>query len=202
VSRGRNLTLIIFITLCIPIIPFALIGELPGENWLSATDDNAFLFGLTGGALLAADVLLPIPSSIVGTLLGARLGLLAGLAWCWGGLVVGNLVGYGAGRLLLTRFAARLPQSPTVVLLFLTRPVPIFAEAVTFTAGAERMPLSAFLAASIAGNFIYALVLTANGATLLPDALIGPGLIIPMTVPVLAWLLWRRHERNRQANTG
>ena len=41
--------------LVIPILPFAVIGELSGEQWLSRTDDNGLLFGLTGGALLAGD---------------------------------------------------------------------------------------------------------------------------------------------------
>jgi membrane protein DedA with SNARE-associated domain len=183
---------LIALALLIPIVPFAIIGELPGERWLSAADDNAVLFGLTGGGLLAIDVLLPIPSSIVGTLLGARLGFLPGLLWCWAGLMIGNLVGYATGRLLLARFGERLPQAPTLVALFLSRPVPVFAEAVTFTAGAERMPLRHFIAVCAAGNLLYASALAGNGAALLPDALAGPGLILPMFLPVMAWVLWRR----------
>jgi hypothetical protein len=34
------------------IVPFAVFGELPGERWLSATDDNALVFGATGTTLL------------------------------------------------------------------------------------------------------------------------------------------------------
>ena len=59
-----RLTVVILLAILIPIVPFALIGELPGERWLSATDEDALLFAITGGGLLAADVLLPIPSSI------------------------------------------------------------------------------------------------------------------------------------------
>ncbi|WP_058556857.1 hypothetical protein [Thiohalocapsa sp. ML1] len=191
-TRGM---LVILIALLIPIVPFAVIGELPGEQWLSASDGNAFLFGLTGAGLLAADVLIPIPSSIVGTMLGARLGFMSGFFWCWAGLVLGNLIGYAAGRLLLSRFGARLPESPTLVALFLSRPVPVFAEAVTFTAGAERMPVIQFLTVTATGNALYALALTGNGAALLPGALAGPGLVLPMLMPVLAWLTWRHWRR-------
>ena len=183
--------LLIVIALLIPIVPFVLIGELPGERWLSATGDDALLFGLTASGLLASDILLPVPSSIVGTLLGARLGFVPGWLWGWAGLTLGSLVGYGAGRLLLSRFATPLPEAPTLLLLFATRPVPVVAEAVTFTAGAERMAFGPFLLASGAGNAIYALVLAGNGATLLPDAWVGPGLIVPLLLPVAAWLLWR-----------
>jgi uncharacterized membrane protein YdjX (TVP38/TMEM64 family) len=194
-SPKAKAALVIAVALLIPIVPFAVIGELPGEHWLSAADDNALLFGLTGGGLLAIDVLLPIPSSIVGTLLGARLGFLPGLLWSWTGLMIGNLVGYTTGRMLLARFGERLPRAPTLAALFLSRPVPVFAEAVTFTSGAERMPLGQFVSVCAAGNLIYALALAGNGAALLPDALAGPGLILPMALPVTAWYLWHRHQR-------
>ncbi len=197
---ASRLILVILLAILIPVIPFVLIGELPGERWLSATDANATLFGLTGMGLLASDVLLPIPSSIVGTMLGARLGFAAGLFWCWAGLMLGNAVGYFTGRLLLARFAPDIPRTPTLLLLFLSRPVPVLAEAITFTAGAEKMAFTTFLLVCAIGNAIYALALTGNGAALLPDSLTGPGLILPMLLPVVAWLAWRYFERKKTAN--
>lgn len=198
----RRLLGVVVVALLIPIVPFLVVGELPGERWLSAMDTNAWLFGATGGGLLAADVLLPIPSSIVGTLLGARLGLLFGLLWCWGGLLLGNLVGYAAGRLLLARFGTTLSTTPTALVLFASRPVPVLAEAITFTAGASRMNLFPFLFTAAAGDLLYALALTANGAALLPDALLGPGLLVPMGLPVVAWLGWRWLARKRARQDG
>ena len=200
--RTRFIALIV-IALLIPIIPFVLIGELPGERWLSAADDDALLFGLTASGLLAMDILLPVPSSIIGTLLGARLGFLPGWLWGWAGLTLGNLIGYFTGRLLLSRFATPLPRTPTLLVLFASRGVPVLAEAVAFTAGAERMKAGTFLLVAAAGNAIYTLVLAGNGAALLPDRLLGPGLIIPMLLPVFAWLLWRwltrRDMKDRKA---
>jgi uncharacterized membrane protein YdjX (TVP38/TMEM64 family) len=182
------------IALLIPILPFVVVGELPGDRWLSNADDNAFAFGLLGAGLLTSDVLLPIPSSIIGTLLGARLGFLSGLAWSWIGLTLGNLIAYGAGRLLLSRLAAPLPVAPTLLAVFASRPVPVLAEAAAFTAGAARAPASTFLLSAAAGNLIYALMLAGNGATLLPQALVGPGLLVPMVLPAVAWLVWRRNR--------
>jgi len=93
--------LVVIITaLLIPILPFVIIGELPGERWLSAVDDNALLFGLTGSGLLALDIFLPIPSSILGTILGARLGFWPGTLCTWTGLVAGNLLGFGVALAL------------------------------------------------------------------------------------------------------
>jgi hypothetical protein len=48
-----------------------------------------------------------------------------------------------------------------------------------------------FLLACGAGNLVYAAALALNGAELLSGSLIGPGLILPMLLPVAAWLLWR-----------
>jgi uncharacterized membrane protein YdjX (TVP38/TMEM64 family) len=194
-NKAGRMTLVILLALLIPIIPFAIIGELPGERWLSASDDNALLFGLSGMGLLTADVLLPIPSSIVGTMLGARLGFLPGWMWCWLGLMFGNAIGYVTGRLLLSRFAPDIPRTPTLILLFISRPIPVLAEALTFTAGAEKMKFSQFFWAILTGNGLYSLALTGNGAALLPDSLTGPGLILPMLLPVAGWLIWRWMEK-------
>ena len=198
-SAHQRLAAVIGIALLIPIIPFVLIGELPGERWLSAADDNALAFGMLGAGLLASDVFLPVPSSIVGTLLGARLGFWSGLAWCWAGLTLGNLLAYLAGRLLLSGLGTRLADAPTLLAVFASRPVPVLAEAAAFTAGAGRTPASGFLLAAGSGNLIYALALAGNGAALLPDAVLGPGLLVPMLVPVAAWLIWRWMARRGRA---
>lgn len=191
--------LIVIITaLLLPILPFVIIGELPGEMWLSSEDDNAAVFALTGTGLLILDIFLPIPSSILGTLLAARLGFWAGFVCTFAGLVSGNLLGFAITRFFAARIRDWLPEFPattTFTLVFLSRPVPIVAEAMSFTAGATRMPVTSFLLASASGNLIYAAVLAANGATLVPQALVGPGLILPMFLPVLAWAAWRYHSR-------
>jgi uncharacterized membrane protein YdjX (TVP38/TMEM64 family) len=190
---GRALA-VLGAALLVPIIPFVVIGELPGERWLSAAGSDGLRFGATGAALLALDLLLPIPSSIVGAMLGGRLGFSAGAAWTFLGLCTGHLVGYALGRLLPERWASQLPSAPSLALVFLSRPVPVFAEAVTLAAGVERVPLLPFAAALGSGNAVYAVALAADGAALLPQGLGGPGLVLPMLLPVLAYWAFRRFQ--------
>ncbi len=193
-KRTRQ-SLVIITTLLIPILPFVIIGELPGEKWLSSADSNALLFGLTGSALLFVDIFLPIPSSIVGTLLGARLGFWPGFLAIWVGLMAGNMLGYSLARFAMSHLQSWLPEFPTrtsLALVFLSRPVPVVAEALALTAGATRMAVVPYLLACAAGNLLYGLVLAANGATFIPDAWVGPGLVVPMLLPVAAWLVWRQ----------
>ncbi len=186
----RQLSVIIA-ALLIPIVPFVIIGELPGDKWLSSVDDNALLFGLAGSGILVLDMFIPVPSSIVGSLLGARLGFWGGFVATWSGLLIGHMFGYGVARFALGRLQPQLPEAPAMSIVFLSRPVPVLAEAIALTAGANGMPITRFMIACAAGNGIYAAALAANGATLLPKALIGPGLLLPMLLPVIAWLLWR-----------
>ncbi len=192
--------LIITAALCIPLVPFFIIGELPGERWLSATDEHAVTFALTGAGLLAADALLPIPSSIVGTMLGARLGFGPGALAAFVGMMTGQVLAYAASRWLLRRRSDALPAAPTLAAVFLSRPVPVLAEAVAIAAGAARVSWPQFLLACGAGNLIYAAALALNGAELLTGRLLGPGLVLPMLLPVAAWLLWR--ATHRDSSTG
>lgn len=193
---GRRAALIIAAALCVPLVPYFIIGELPGERWLSANDDHAVHFALAGAGLLAADVLLPIPSSIVGTMLGARLGFGAGFTAAFAGMMVGQSAAYLVSRAVLRkRNDGALPAAPTLAAVFLSRPVPVLAEAVALAAGAARVSWPQFLLACGSGNAIYAGALALNGSQLMPDAPLSIGLLLPMLLPVAAWLIWRKISR-------
>ena len=193
--RAARAALIVVAALSVPLLPFVLIGELPGERWLSTNDQNALRFALVGAAVLAADVLLPIPSSIVGTMLGARLGFAAGFAAAFAGLMTGQTLAYLASRALLRHRDGALPAVPTLAAVFLSRPVPVLAEAVVLAAGAARLNWPQFMLACGSGNAVYAGALALNGAQLLPGAPIGPGLLLPMLLPAAGWLIWRKIRR-------
>ena len=186
-----RVTKVLLLAALVPLVPFAIIGELPGDRFLIARGGDAFWFGLAGAAVLALDVLLPIPSSIVATLLGARLGLAWGFACGLLGLCVGHVIGYGIGRLVPARAPAELPALSTFPLVLLTRPVPVLAEAVAISAGALRVPFARFALPMVLGDAVYAGMLAANGALLLPDDLVGIGVIAPLAIPVIGWIAFR-----------
>jgi uncharacterized membrane protein YdjX (TVP38/TMEM64 family) len=187
--------------LLVPIVPFVVIGEMPGERWLMSSGADGMRFGATGAGLLALDLLLPIPSSIVGALLGGRLGFWAGAAWSFLGLMIGHSVGYALGRLAPARWSSDIPETPSWIALFLSRPVPVFAEALALAAGAERMPLSAYFSSVALGDLIYAAVLAADGAALLPEGTWGAGLVLPMLLPVVGYLTWRKLSARRVSSS-
>lgn len=194
--RPVRAALIITAALCIPLVPFFIIGELPGERWLSAADDHSVWFALAGAGLLAVDVLLPVPSSIVGTMLGARLGFTAGFLAAFVGMMTGQVLAYAASRRLLRSREGALAAAPTLAAIFLSRPVPVLAEAMAMAAGAAHLSWRQFLLACGGGNLVYAAALALNGAELMPGNLLGPGLVLPMLLPVAAWLIWRATHRD------
>ncbi len=204
-KRQRASTLRTVLTLVavvlLPVIPFVVVGELPGDEWLEQ-QEGRFSLGVVGAALLAADVFLPIPSTVVGTVLGARLGFVQGSLWAWFGLVAGNLLGYGAGRAALKQVGMELPSWQTALALFVSRPIPILAEAVAIAAGAGGVPLWTFAWASVAGNAVFAVVLGGSGAALLSKDWAGVGLVLPMALPVLGYVLIRYlRMRNKGPST-
>jgi uncharacterized membrane protein YdjX (TVP38/TMEM64 family) len=126
-------------------------------------------------ALLALDVFLPVPSSIVATAAGMLLGLWKGTLVVWAGLMIGCLLGYavgkkgtGAARWMvgadsLTR-AESLMRRYGELALVLCRPVPVLAEASVVFAGLVRAPFARFAWLTAASNLGIAAGYAAFGA--------------------------------------
>ncbi len=125
---------------------------------------------VAGLAALVADVVLPVPSSLVMVALGAMYGIAAATALSvLGGALMGlagGLLGR-RGRRALGRDAdraRRLVDRYGVAAVVLTRPVPLLAESVVLVAGAAGMPLRRLVAGAAAGTVPLALVYAAAGA--------------------------------------
>jgi uncharacterized membrane protein YdjX (TVP38/TMEM64 family) len=100
--QGRAVRLAIFaaVLVAIAILPFVLAGEVV-EAFAStalASARSSVAVALLGVALLASDVLLPVPSSFVGSALGAFLGFGAGTVIGVVGLTLGCIFGFSLGR--------------------------------------------------------------------------------------------------------
>jgi uncharacterized membrane protein YdjX (TVP38/TMEM64 family) len=132
---------------------------------------NAFAADLTRGgvspaiaataiaALLAFDVLLPVPSSIVSTGAGVLLGFVLGTTVVWTGMMAGCLVAYALGA--RASGAAERYGNWTIVIC---RPVPVLAEATILAAGLVRAPLGRVLLLAGAANLGIAAGYAAVGA--------------------------------------
>jgi uncharacterized membrane protein YdjX (TVP38/TMEM64 family) len=148
--------------------------EMPVHQWSRALlDRRPPWWGISG--LLAADVVLPVPSSLVSTASGMLLGFWSGAAASWIGMMAGCLGGYwigaragraAASRLVGTSELERVASASRrfgdgMVVLF--RAVPVLAEASVLFAGAVRMPLARFLVVSGLSNLGISIAYAAVG---------------------------------------
>jgi uncharacterized membrane protein YdjX (TVP38/TMEM64 family) len=172
-----------------------------------------------GVLLLAADMILPIPSSVVGTGLGAALGWWTGMLATAAGLTIGCVLGFALGRSGGARFVrsraslherrlSELLPRYGVTILVVCRAVPILAEASVMAAGALGLPLWRCLAATTLANLAVAAVYAAIGAaiwdlspaTAFVAALLLPGLLLALTVA--AGRLWTQHAHRPAGGAG
>ena len=169
-NRYFRLGVWIIVVLAIPILPFVGFGEALERQftgWLDATLSPSAVAMLVIG-LLAADILLPVPSSVVITFSGQILGVWGGVAASWCGMTVGAVVAFGLvraiGRSVIQRFATAdemervdaMAARIGILVLVLTRPVPILAEAGILFMGTTRLPWLSFLVAVGLSNFAIA----------------------------------------------
>jgi uncharacterized membrane protein YdjX (TVP38/TMEM64 family) len=159
------------------LVPFFLFEDefnaLAGR--IATGEVSSSVAALAIGALLALDVFLPVPSSIVSTAAGVLLGLWPGASVVWAGMTAGSLVGYFVGvrsaplaqRLVgtagLARAAALADRYGTWAVV-LCRPVPVLAEATVVFAGLVRAPLRRFLWLTAGSNLGIAVGYAAIGA--------------------------------------
>ncbi len=137
--------------------------------WL---EGNALPAAVVGVGLLVADVVLPVPSSLVMIAHGAAFGALAGTALSLTGSLGAALLGFAVGRRggrLLDRLvpphervrADALLSRWGVLAVVATRPVPLLAETTVILAGSSRLgwrrTAVAALIGSIPAAVLYAL---------------------------------------------
>ena len=181
----------------IPLVPLLVFGEqldVAVARFLDPPPAAAVVAAVEVG-VLTADILLPVPSSLVTTLGGAILGVPLGTLCGWLGMTLAALVGWGLGRLLGGRAVSRLPSEErrfveqfrhkaAGLLVILSRPIPLLAEAAAILVGGSGMPLMRFLPAVAAGNLAVALAWSLAGSLGRQHEQLQSILVLSLLVPV------------------
>ena len=166
----RLLVIAVIASVAVPALPLVLLGvrlDRAVEDWL-ATQPSAGALAAAEVGVLAADILLPVPSSVVATLAGAVLGVPLATLCGWGGMTLGSVAGWALGRFAGSAALARVPADERATLLgwqtrlgaglvLFSRPLPLLVAATALLAGAAGMRLGEFLPAAAAGNLAIAL---------------------------------------------
>ena len=163
-------------------------------------------------SLLALDVFLPVPSSLIMVLSGALFGVLPGAALALVGSIAGEWLGfelvrrYGhpmAGALVGKDEIAKFHgffERHGVMAVIVTRPLPIVMETMSLIAGLSRMSRGAFLAASLAGTAPIVLVYAYAGAASREAGSLVPAAVILAAVFGAGWLWFIRARTSSVAS--
>lgn len=162
--------------LCLLIGPFILFGSALEVFVTSAMTDGVSdaLAIVVAGILLAGDPVLPTPSSLVATLLAAKVGFVRAAITNAAALSLACVFGYVLGRggeRVLTRFGFNLPDGFVgwvrrngLVAVLLCRPVPVLAEASLILAGAAQHEPRRLLAWSCLTQAILGVIYAYSGS--------------------------------------
>jgi uncharacterized membrane protein YdjX (TVP38/TMEM64 family) len=206
-DRHRVLLVSAALVLLGAIAPYLIWGEAleaafsveGARAWMAGYGAGA---GLAGVGLLVADLLLPIPSTLVMSALGLAHGAWLGGLYAAVGTMLAGLVAYGLSRWLGRPLARRLAgeeglrrgeelfERGGAWLVAGSRCLPILPEAVACLAGLHRMPFRTFLLALACGSVPTGFLFAAIGA--LGQAEPAWALGLSVIFPVALWLAARR----------
>lgn len=197
------------------LVPFFLFEGFFAElcERLVAAPISPWILGPTLALLLASDVFLPIPSSIVSTAGGALLGAWGGGFTSFLGMTVGALLGYGAGRYGGRRGTARLVGKAELArverlhqrygsaVVVLCRAIPVLAEASVVFAGVTRVPVRRFLPPVALANAGISAVYALAGAYAMGEGSFLLALLGAITLPAIGLVVARLAGAARAVST-
>jgi uncharacterized membrane protein YdjX (TVP38/TMEM64 family) len=202
----RGLTLIVLVAAVIVVSKLLVENVLgvPMEALASRWLDQAGLGTATLIiVLLAADVALPIPSSLVMVLSGAAFGVVGGSVVALVGSIAGEWLGFelvrrygrGVSRGIVgteefERFSAFFERHGTLAVM-LTRPLPVVMETMSLVAGLSGMSRAAFLGASLAGTAPIVVIYAYAGAVSRQVDSIVPAVVILVAVAACGYAWYR-----------
>lgn len=177
-SGVQRLALIAIATIAVIVGTFLVWGEA-FEAWTAAQlgGYSSFTVTVAGSALLALDIFLPVPSSLVGILLGSNAGFAMGTFAGFLGLTIGCIIGYWFGRvfgkadrpakeIVSEGRAQSILDRYGLLALVMFRPVPVLAETSIILAGAAKMPFGKVLGVSAMANLGVSMLYAAIGSSL------------------------------------
>lgn len=202
------------VLLAIPLVPFTIMmsmGHDPFAAWVESVRERATAAAIVCFILLASDVLLPVPSSLVALVSGQALGAAGGGLLNWVAITLGHLIGFALarrwGRPIAERFigaeglarAGGAWERGATVGLILSRPVPVLAEALSMFAGLTAFSPWRFALIAGLANLPHSFIYSWAGANIRDlqslNVLVAAGVGAP-AVAYLLFALWRRGVQN------
>ena len=200
------------VTLIVAVAGAVILSKLLIENVLGirvdALAESWMARAGTGGAvavvtLLAADLFLPVPSSLIMVLSGAAFGVLWGSVFSLVGSIGGEWLGFELVRRYGRRASSKMVGDDELerlsrvfarhgaAVVVVTRALPVVMETMSVVAGLSKMSRTTFLIASLLGTAPIVVVYAYAGAVSRQTGSLVPALIMLIAVAGLGWIVYR-----------
>jgi uncharacterized membrane protein YdjX (TVP38/TMEM64 family) len=196
------------VTLALILVPFVLFADSMDRWTLQQLQAQAGPFRIASWviALLMADIVLPVPASLVSTAAGALLGVGAGFAASLVGMTLTCQVGYALGRRYGAPLARRLISDEEMTRVAtqvnrrglwafaMLRPIPVLAEASVLWAGVMRVNPMRYSAVTLLANAGLSMLYAAVGAAAVPAGSVTLVLAAAIALPACALFVGSRRS--------
>jgi len=204
---ARTIALVAIVAACIAASKLLLENVLGislepwARSWLAAAGPAG---AATVVGLLAADIFIPVPSSVIMVLSGAAFGVWWGAALALVGSIAGEWLGFELARRYGSIWASRFIGDDREVArlnamiarhggaaVAVTRPLPVVMETMSLVAGLSKMTRPTFLIASLIGTVPIVIVYAYAGARSATTGSLIPAIVILLAVGGTG-LIWYR----------
>lgn len=203
-SRLPRTAWYLLLLLLVPIVPFVIWGDQL-EPWIETTirDLNGWLLIAFSLSAMVVDIFLPVPSSMIGTMLGTRFPWPVTVVLIWSGLTMGACLGFVLARWFGAALVLRLSSGEELQrlqdlaakhgprALVLTRGLPVLAEATVLMFGAARLPWRRFFPAVGLANLGLALAYATLGWLGQSQGVALWAIYISILIPLISSLIAR-----------
>ena len=198
--------LLVTLVLVLPLVLMAFLGESyePFVAKLKTDPPSTTTVFVAIAAILATDLVLPVPSGPISTLAGSQLGIVAGTLASTIGMTVGGVIAFALarrwGRPLAERFADSnqldelelLTNTHGIWLVLFTRPLPVLAEAGVLLVGTLQMSWRIFLPTLVSSNLVIAATYAILGHYASEQEWLAIAVCAAMAVPLAATFAAKR----------
>ncbi|HYE54908.1 MAG TPA: VTT domain-containing protein [Chitinophagaceae bacterium] len=197
----KNILIPITVTISVIIATFLLFDDLEVffTGLLQQAKETPDTYALLSFLVLASDVFLPVPSSIImftnGYVLGTGYGTVLSLLSVTAGAVVGYYLGKFTALGLRSgsdEKANGIISSYGALAILITRSIPVLSETISITCGFNRMPFKKYVAYNVLGYLPLCLIYAVCGRVGYDRNIFLISFGSSIVIAVVLWLFTRR----------